>query len=74
MKGFSFAFAKVRVQDSKESLPKHSRLKFLSYQSVKGQQNHAIFQFVDRYYKFDYKFNSMEVRSRIPKYYSEVLL
>ena len=74
MKGFSFAFAKVRVQDSKGSLPKHSRLKFLSYQSVKGQQNHAIFQFVDRYYKFDYKFYSMEVRSRIPKYYSEVLL
>ena len=74
MKGFSFAFAKVRVQDSKGSLPKHCRLKFLSYQSVKGQQNHAIFQFVDRYYKFDYKFYSMEVRSRIPKYYSEVLL
>ena len=74
MKGFSFAFSKVRAKDSKGNLPKHSRLKFLSYQSAKGQQNHAIFQFVDRYYKFDYKFDPMEVRSRIPKYYSEVLL
>ena len=74
MKGFSFAFSKVSAKDSKGNLPKHSRLKFLSYQSAKGQQNHAIFQFVDRYYKFDYKFDSKEVRSRIPKYYSEVLL
>ena len=74
MKGFSFAFAKVRAKDSKGNLPKHSRLKFLSYQSAKGQQNHTIFQLVYRYYKFDYKFDSMEVRSRIPKYYSEVLL